>query len=177
MTSPYIGQIAMVGFNFAPRNWAVCNGQLLSIAQNTALFSILGTTYGGNGTTNFALPDLRGRAPMHVGTAAGTNVSVVLGETLGEEGASLLTTEMPAHGHTVSGEALACGVDPGTSSDPVGRYPAVNSRPLYADSPTGNLGTIFTTGTTGGALPHDNMQPYLTVNFIIALNGIFPARN
>lgn len=177
MTTPYVGQIAMVGFNFAPRNWAMCNGQLLSIAQNTALFSILGTTYGGNGQTTFGLPDFRGRAPMHFGTAAGTSLSTVLGETAGQETSQLLITEMSLHGHDVSGEAQACGVDLGTSGDPVGGYPAVSSRPLYADSPTGNLGVVSTTGIAGGGQPHGNMQPYLAVNFIIALFGIYPTRN
>lgn len=172
MSDPYIGQIIMVGFDFAPRNWAVCNGQLLPIAQNTALFSLLGTTYGGNGQTTFALPDLRGRAPMHSGNG------VLLGEASGAESVTLLATEMPAHTHTVAGaSSQACSTGVGTSNAASGRFPAVSSRPLYADTPTGTLGSAPVSGSVGGSLPHNNMQPFLTVNFVICLYGIFPSRN
>lgn len=165
----------MVGFNFSPRGWALCNGQVLPINQNQALFAILGITYGGNGTINFALPNLQGRAPMHPGTGPG--ISATLGQTLGEENHTLLTAEMPAHGH--GGAVLGtqtCSTAAGASNLPSGNFPAVTPRPLYANAPNGNLGAA-STGQAGGSQAHNNVQPYLALNFVIALTGIFPSRN
>ena len=175
MATPFLGQITMVGFNFAPRGWALCNGQSLPISQNQALFSILGTTYGGNGTTTFALPNLTGRVPMHPGSGPGINAT--LGQFLGEENHTLLTSELPAHAHGgVAAGSLACGTGAGTSNVPGTRFPAVTPRPLYAAAPTGNLG-VAVTSQAGGNQPHSNMQAHLVLNFIIALQGIFPSRN
>ena len=124
MASPFIGQITMVGFNFAPRGWALCNGQLLPISQNQALFSILGTTYGGNGTTSFALPNLLGRVPMHPGTGSG--ITATLGQLLGEENHTLLTQEMAAHAHGgVGASNQSCGTGAGTSNAASARFPAL----------------------------------------------------
>ena len=165
MSEPYIGEVRMVGFNFAPAGWAQCNGQLLSIEQNTALFSILGTTYGGNGTTNFALPDLQGRVPAHVG-------ELFLGEQDGEETVALTTQQIPAHHHLVGS------VNQATSDIPTGHVFAAKPRGgihVYA-LPPANVG-INSQDVVGGNVPHDNLQPYLVVNFIIALVGIFPSRN
>jgi microcystin-dependent protein len=170
---PFLGEIRMCGFNYAPEGWALCNGQLLSIAANTALFSLLGTTFGGNGITNFALPDLRGRAPLHYGQGPGlTNRD--MGEVGGEENVTLTIQEMPAHSHLVvpvgsSNEA--------SNPDPTNGADANNGTPAYVDASTANVKMApASCEAAGGSLPHDNMQPYLVVNFIIALNGIFPPR-
>lgn len=166
----------MFGGNFAPRNWAFCNGQIIAISQNTALFSLLGTTYGGNGTTNFALPNLQGRLPMHPGQGAGlTNRS--LGESAGSVSITLLSAQIPAHTHTT---AVGSGTT-STSPSPAGRYPATPaSGTPYADTGTAAMyapaaGSV--NGATGGSLPHNNLMPYLAVSFIIALAGVFPSRN
>lgn len=176
MTAPFIAEIRMFAGNFAPRNYAFCSGQILPISQNTALFSLLGTTYGGNGTTNFALPDLRGRAPMHPGNGPGLTPRV-LGEVGGENSVTLLSTEMPLHTHSISGAVIA-------NSSPTGT-PASNT--LFTNaSPNQLYGAVLGTPVnlapqsitlTGGSLPHNNTQPYLAITFIIALQGIFPARN
>lgn len=176
MTAPFIGEIKMFAGTFAPRNYALCNGQILPISQNTALFSLLGTTYGGNGTTNFALPDLRGRAPMHPGTGAGLSQHV-LGEMSGENNVTLLSTQMPIHNHPISGAVIA---NSSPSNTPASNTLFTNSSPnqLYGAA----LGTPVNLAPqsvtlSGGSQPHNNTQPYLGVNFIIALFGIFPARN
>jgi microcystin-dependent protein len=177
MSEPFIGEIRMVGFNFAPRGWALCNGQLLSIAQNTALFSLLGTTYGGNGQTTFALPDLRGRVPLHQGQGPGLTPRTI-GESSGTETVTLLSSQMPAHNHT-----LAAFNSPGSLDTPTGNVIA-----NIVDPNTGGPATLFSAtadttmnpasiGISGGNQPHENMQPYLCVNFVIALEGIFPSRN
>ena len=176
MTAPFIGEIKMFAGNFPPRNYAFCSGQILPISQNTALFSLLGTTYGGNGTTNFALPDLRGRAPMHPGSGPGLTPRV-LGDMSGENNVTLLSTQMPIHSHSISGAVLA-------NSNPSGT-PAANT--LFTNSSPNQLyGAVLGTPVTlapqsvtltGGSQPHNNIQPYLAVTFIIALQGIFPARN
>ncbi len=173
MDSPFLGMIAMFGFNFAPRGWAFCNGQILPIAQNTALFSLLGTTYGGNGQTTFALPDLRGRVP--IGQFQGPGLSdYTLGQVAGSETVTLLSTQIPAHTHTLNGITQA-----GTSAVPTGNLPA-NTGAL--DKEYGIPGTLTpmnaqAIGSTGGNQPHSNMQPYLAINYCIALQGIFPSRN
>jgi len=176
MSDFYLAEIRMFAGNFAPRNWALCNGQLLPISQNTALFSLLGTYYGGNGQTNFALPDLRGRAPMHWGNGPGLT-SRVLGELSGENTVTLLTTEMPAHTHTISGATIPSstpGATPAsntlfTNSSPNGVYAAAVGTPV--------LLAPQSISTAGGSQPHNNTQPYQAVTFIIAMQGIFPARN
>lgn len=177
MSEPYIGQIMMFAGNFAPRGWQFCQGQVLSIAQNTALFSILGTTYGGNGQTTFALPDLRGRVPMQPGQGPGLSPRT-LGEQGGSENVTLISTQMPAHTHahvasgaqgdqfSPEGNVNAVQVDPNTQQ-PVNMYSA-------APNTTMNPASI---GVAGGSQPHNNMQPYTCINFIIAMEGIFPSRN
>lgn len=176
MATPFIGEIRMFGGNFAPRGNAFCNGQLLSIAQNTALFSILGTTYGGNGTTIFGLPDLRSRAPMHSGNGPGLTPRV-LGEQGGVENVTLQTTQIPFHNHQASGQtalggqpspASATWATTGTSRMPV---------PLYAPAPANTTMNDLALAQTGSSQPHNNMPPYLVINFIIATQGVFPARN
>ena len=167
----------MFAGNFAPRGWAFCQGQILSIAQNTALFSLLGTTYGGNGQTTFALPDLRGRVPVGTGQGPGLP-SVDLGEVAGEPTHTLITTEMPAHNH--AGQAAGHS-DPGTSSSPGGgTWATSTSRDnMYINSPPNSpmAANTVTVGVSGGSQPHNNMQPYLGMNFIIAIEGIYPSRN
>lgn len=179
-TDGYIGEIYMAGFNFPPRGTASCSGQLLSISQNTALFSLLGTTYGGNGTTNFQLPDLRGRVPMCQGQGNGLTPRT-LGEVGGVENVTLTTNQMPAHTHAITVHPQGINVA-GDTADPTGNFPA-NTGALDREyktpgSATVNMGASAANITpTGGNLPHDNMQPYLVLNFYIILNGVFPSRN
>jgi len=169
MSDPFIGEIKPVAFNFPPRGWAFCEGQLLPINQNQALFSLLGTTYGGNGQTTFALPDLRGRVPIGSGTGPGLSPKN-LGERAGAESITLLQTEIPAHTHTVRCAGAA------TTQAAAGNVPAVHqSHNIYA--PTGaETFAADAVGITGGSQPHDNMAPYLTIGYAIALQGIFPSR-
>jgi microcystin-dependent protein len=173
MSEPFIGEIRMFGGNFAPRGWAFCNGQSMSIAQNDALFALIGTTYGGDGVQTFNLPDLQGRLPLHQGTStAGT--TYVIGEKGGVETVTLLSTQTPAHTHVVTATAIDA-----EGSDPAGGVLAQGSGfPVYGapnpDKPaTFNQAAV---GLAGGSQPHDNLQPYLCVSFIIALEGIFPQR-
>jgi microcystin-dependent protein len=181
MSAPDVGQfvaeIRMFAGNFAPSGWAFCDGQLMSIAQNTALFSLLGTNYGGNGQTTFGLPDLRGQAALAAGEGAGLTPRAV-GEFIGEPAVTLLVTEMPIHTH-----ALRAVATPGTQTSASGGVFAVTGAvrgggpPVYASTPgTAPLMNDQALGVVGGNLPHNNMPPYLVVNFIIALLGIFPAR-
>jgi microcystin-dependent protein len=156
----------LVPYNFAPRGWALCNGQILPIAQNTALFSLLGTSYGGNGQTTFALPDLRGRVPVSAGQGPGLS-SYDLGQLGGQEAITLLTTEMPFHTHTIGGTNSAS-----ASSRPANNVNAQGG----AYSSTSDV-TMKPTGGAGGSQPHSNIQPYLVLNWCIALEGIFPSRN
>ena len=171
MSEPYLGEIRLVSFAFAPRGWALCNGQLLQINQNQALFAILGTTYGGNGTTNFALPNLQGAVPMHFDLN-----STPLGQSAGEELHSLAAFEMPAHSH-----GLLASADFANTAIPGGAVPAAKPRGgqnIYA--PPGSPATPMhpaAIAVTGGNQPHENRQPYLTMNFIMAMAGIFPSRN
>ena len=167
MSQPYVGEIRMVGFNFAPQGWAFCDGSLLSIAQNEALFTLIGTTYGGDGQTTFALPDFRGRIPIHWGD--GFN----LGEKGGEEFHTLIMQEMPAHSHSAQAVAGA-----GTGVDPTNNSTAEIRGFLYTASGQNNTAmSPFATSISGGNLPHNNMMPYLGLNFCIALQGVFPARS
>jgi microcystin-dependent protein len=173
MSSPFLNEIRMFGFNFAPRGWAQCNGQILPIAQNTALFSLLGTTYGGNGQTTFALPDLRSRVPMHFNQGPGLS-NRDLGEVGGEEAHALTLNEMPNHRHTPNGSTAA--PDAGAPASEVFAT-LTASKPYRAGA--GSLTALApgTLGMAGGNQPHSNIQPYLTVNFAIALQGIFPSRS
>jgi microcystin-dependent protein len=171
MSEPFVAQIQIVPYNFAPRGWAFCDGQLLPISQNTALFSLLGTNYGGNGTSNFALPDLQGRAPLHVGTQPGPGLTVhVLGEVGGEATHTLAAQEMPEHVHALK-------VDNGsaTTGMPSSTAAIANTGTQKLFGPAGNL--VAMGAKAGGNQPHENCQPYLTLNFIIALQGIFPPRS
>jgi microcystin-dependent protein len=174
MAEPFIGQIIISGFNFAPRGYAGCDGQLLSISQNTALFSLLGTTFGGNGTINFALPDLRGRAPIHYGQGAALTTRD-LGERAGEESVTILTANMPSHTHTLTAVSGA-----GNAASPTGnRLAASSARGTSNFSSAAADATLATNavGPAGSGAPINTMQPYLVVNYAIALQGIFPARN
>lgn len=176
MSEPFIGEIIMFGGTFAPRGWAFCNGQLLSIAQNTALFSILGTTYGGDGQTTFALPDLRGRVPVHSGNSQGPGLPPVqLGEMAGSPSVTLTVTQMPMHNHLVAASQTA------TTTDPNGGFPANDARgtpvQIYATQTDGTHMNPSMIGLAGGGQPISVQQPYLGINFIIALEGIYPARS
>lgn len=172
MSEPFVGEIRMFGFNFAPQGWALCDGQLLPISQNVALFSLLGTTYGGDGTTTFALPNLQSRVPIHQGQGAGLS-SYVAGQAGGTETVTLAAAQMPEHTHSVKASSSAA-----ASDKPEGRALAQSHSPIYTPEP--DASTVMNAnmlGDAGGSEPHDNIQPYLAVNFCIALTGIFPARN
>ena len=171
MADPFVAEIRIFPFNFAPKGWAWCDGQLLPLSQNTALFSLLGTTYGGNGKSNFALPDLQGRAPMHPGRGPGLSLHD-LGETGGSETVSLLESEIPAHNHT-----LRAVNDSGLQSSPGGAVVARAN--VYNSSPPGGNFTSMSVNAmapAGGDQPHNNMMPYLTFYFCLALQGVFPPR-
>lgn len=177
MSQPYIGQIMMTGFNFAPTGWALCNGQILSISQNAPLFSLIGTTYGGNGTSTFQLPNLQSSVPIHMGTGPGLS-TYVIGQVGGAENVSLLYNHMPQHNHLINVSTAN-----GTATTPSGNILGAT----YTGSGPGNMDFVSTAanatlatnavGTAGGNVPHTNLQPYLVVNFVIALVGIFPSRN
>jgi microcystin-dependent protein len=174
MAEPFVGQIITAGFNFAPRGYATCDGQILSIAQNTALFSLLGTTFGGNGQTTFALPDLRGRVPIHQGNGPGLSQRV-MGELAGEEYHTLISTEMPMHNHTVN--ALSTNGNLKTPTNNIMANVQGTATNIYsASNPDTTMNTQML-NVSGGSQPHNNMQPYLVINFCIALQGIFPSRN
>lgn len=174
MAEPFIGQIIQTGFNFAPLGYATCDGQIISISQNTALFSLLGTTYGGDGQSTFALPDLRGRASVHQGQGPGlTNRTI--GEEAGEETHTLISNEMPTHNHLASTSNVA-----GALGTPNGNFLAASSDSnfaMYRPTSDGSHLNVQTLGIAGGSQPHENMQPYLVISFSIALEGIFPSRN
>lgn len=172
MADPFVAEIRIFPFNFAPRGWAWCNGQLLPLSQNTALFSLLGTTYGGNGKSNFALPDLQGRAPMHPGQGPGLSLHD-LGETGGSETVTLLESEIPSHSHSLNFVNSTA-----TSTIPANANFANSPQPnasVYTNS-TLNRKSAGKLAATGGSLPHNNLQPYLTFYFCIALQGVFPPR-
>jgi microcystin-dependent protein len=174
MSSPFLAEIRIFGFNFPPRGWAFCDGQILSISQNTALFSLLGTTYGGNGTSNFALPNLQGNVPMNFGSAPGLTPRV-LGETDGSQTVTLTNQTMPQHNHTLQ---VAEGGTRTNAPDSTVWLGQASPGLIYLPTGTPNvtLGAA-SVATAGNSLPHENMQPYLTVNMCIALQGIFPSRN
>lgn len=170
MSTPFMSEIRVFSFNFAPKGWAMCNGQLLPINQNQALFSLLGTTYGGDGRVNFALPNLQGRTALHMGTG------YVQGQRGGEEAHTLVLSEMPAHTHPASADATNGNA---TLANPTGNLPANNPAiPMYSGG-SGNMASMYAqmVSTMGGGQPHENRQPFLALNFCIALSGIFPSRN
>lgn len=174
MADPFVAEIRIFPFNFAPKGWAWCNGQLLPLSQNTALFSLLGTTYGGDGKSNFALPDLEGRAPMHPGQGNGLSLHD-LGETGGSDTVTLLETEIPAHSHTLRGNFNTADVNDPSPARSLARS---GTGFLYQSNTAANLVQMsFQALTpTGSSFPHNNLQPYLTYNFAIALQGVFPPR-
>jgi len=164
MADPYLGEIRIVGFAFPPRGWAFCNGQLIPINQNQALFALLGVSYGGNGTTNFALPNLQGRMPMHTDGARAVG-------TFGGEATHVLTTsEMPAHSHG------AMAAERATTTSPAAGYWAAPGKPAFGTATDASM-SASAVATAGQSQAHENMPPYLALNFVIAIQGIFPSRN
>jgi microcystin-dependent protein len=170
MAEPFLAEIRVFGFNFAPRGWAQCNGQILPINQYQALYSLLGTTYGGDGRTTFALPDLRGRVPLHEGQGAGL-LNRTLGARSGGEGITLSVAEIPSHNHTLQATS-----DPASSDSPSGNVLATAEDDLYS-RPEDLVSQSASAVQTVGGQSHQNMQPYLVVDFCIALQGLFPPRN
>jgi microcystin-dependent protein len=169
--TPYVGQIMIVGFNFAPKGWATCDGQLLSISQNAALFSLLGTFYGGDGKSNFALPDLRGRVPIGWGQGPGLQLHDQ-GETGGEETVTLTLSQIPSHTHTAMGAASVA-----NTGSPSNAYWAMPRALLYSAAAPNTAMNGAALDTVGGGQPHDNMKPYLVMTYVIALEGVFPPRS
>jgi microcystin-dependent protein len=175
MADPFVAEIRMMPFNFAPKGWAFCDGQILPLSQNTALFSLLGTTYGGDGKSNFALPNLQGRLPMHPGQGPGLSLHD-LGEMGGTESVTLLESEIPSHSHNVMASSTAANSnDPG----PTNVLARPGALPSFAAPSAGPVKQLApeTLAIAGGDQPHNNMMPYLTVNFCIALQGVFPPRS
>ena len=174
MSQPFLGEIRMFAGNFAPIGWALCNGQTMPISQNTALFSILGTTFGGNGTTTFNLPDLQGRVPVNQGTGAGLS-SYLLGQTGGTESTTLLIGNMPSHNHLVQ-----CNTGGGNQAGPSGNLPAVESTGTslnYSNAGANATMNGAMNQNAGGGAAHTNIQPVLCLNFCIAMEGVFPSRD
>lgn len=175
MADPFVAEIRIFGFNFAPTGWAFCDGQLLPISQNTALFALVGTYYGGDGKSTFALPNMQGSVPIDQGSSAGTS-DYVIGQTGGSPFVTLITSEMPVHTHQMM--ASIENGSQGTLAPGVTLCSSVNGS-IYQTNTSSNLVTMNpqTLSIAGGSLPHNNMMPYLTLNFCIALQGVFPARN
>jgi len=177
MSQPYVGEIRCFGFNCAPANWAFCNGQPMNISDNPTLFNVIGTTYGGNGTTTFNMPDLQGRVPMHPGNVGGLNN--LIGQVQGAATVTLTTAQMQAHAHTIMTAVVAPGGAPERKATPTNSTYIGTSDPdgLYKSAPT--LDATFAPaaiGSAGGSQPHENMQPYLALNFCICLYGIYPSQ-
>ncbi len=170
---PFVAEIRIFPFNFAPKGWAFCDGQILPLSQNTALFSLLGTTYGGDGKSNFALPNMQGNAPMHPGQGPGLSLHD-LGEMGGAESVTLLQSEIPAHSHGV----MAATIDNADSNVPTNNNIGKASTKVFNIATAGSQVQMnpTTIGITGSSLPHNNMMPYLTLNFCIALQGVYPPR-
>jgi microcystin-dependent protein len=175
MADQFLGEIRAVGFNFAPQGWALCNGQLLPISQNTALFSLLGVNFGGDGRSTFGLPNLQGNAPMDQGNGAGLSQRT-MGETEGSTAVTLLTSEMPSHNHIAANAAASTSEAPATNVVFGG---GGRGKPEAFGTPSASVAPMSAQAlaVTGGSQPHNNMPPYVTLNFIIALQGIFPARS
>ncbi len=165
MSTPFLGEIKMLSFAFPPKGWAFCNGQLLPINQNQALFSLLGTTYGGDGQTNFALPNLQGRVPLHTGAG------FTQGQVAGETAHTITVTELPAHTHVPAASSTAA-----AASNPVGDLWADGAKAIYNTAGSASM-AAQAVANTGGSQAHDNMSPYLVLNFCIALQGIFPSQS
>jgi microcystin-dependent protein len=165
MSQPYVGEIRMFAGNFGPSGWLICDGSLLAISENETLFNLIGTTYGGDGQSTFALPDLRGRVPLHLGS------NYPIGQLGGVESVTLLTQQLPSHTHPAAASSLSGNLD-----SPAGAAAwAAMSTPLYSTSPPNSQMNAGAVGANGGNQPHDNMMPYLTINFIISLYGIYPS--
>ena len=177
MSEPFLGQIQSFGFGFAPVNFALCNGQIMSIQQNTALFALLGTMYGGNGSTTFGLPDLQSRVPMHMGTFNGNTYTQ--GEEAGEENVTIDISGMPQHNHTFMGTTVAANsfVPANGAALAAVHKGTPPAGPFYAPDTTPQPISASSIGPAGGNQPHTNIQPYLTINWCIALRGAFPSRN
>jgi microcystin-dependent protein len=172
MAEPFLSEIRIFSFNFPPKGWAFCNGQLLPINQNQALFALLGTTYGGNGQTNFALPNLRGRAPIHTGNGH------TLGEAAGSSAVTVSISQLPQHLHTLNSNLCIGGNNiNATLGEPTNNYWANNGKPQYSTNLADQAMHPSAVTNVGGSQPHNNMQPYLVLNFCIALQGIFPSQN
>lgn len=172
MSTPFLSEIKIMSFSFAPRGWALCNGQLLPIAQNQALFSLLGTTYGGDGRVNFALPDLRSRTAFH------RSNTFTLGQRGGEEQHVLSVAEMPTHTHALGTNTAVVGASANaTVVSPIGSFWANDGKSIYSTSPPNAVMSPQTVATVGGSQGHENRSPYLTLSFCIALQGIFPSQN
>lgn len=172
MAESYVGEIRMFAGNFAPEGWAFCNGQLLSISEYETLYTLIGTTYGGDGQNTFALPDLQGRVPVHAGQGPGISRIYVLGEQVGTETVTLTTSQMPAHTHLLTASAA-----PATSVSPQGQVVAASGgAQLYLDDVPATAMQAGSVGVTGGGYPHENMPPYLATSFIISLFGVFPTQ-
>ncbi len=172
MSMPYVGEIRMFAANFAPQGWALCNGQLLSISQNQVLFALIGTTYGGDGQNTYALPNLQGRLPVHQGTNPSNGTTYILGQSAGEEQVQLTLNQIPSHSHTPQAQS---GV--GNQQSPSGGFWASSSLDQYsAVAPNGSMSAAAVL-PAGGNQAHNNIMPYLAVNFIISLFGIFPSQN
>lgn len=174
MSQPFVGEIRMFGGSFAPAGWAFCNGQLIAISDNETLFQLIGTTYGGDGQTTFALPNLQSRVPVHIGQGPGISNNYQIGESAGVESVTLTVQQTPAHSH-----AALCSTAGGNNSNPAGAVWAVSDLSQYAAAaPDTSMGTpAMQTTPAGGSQPHDNMIPFLCVSYIISLFGIFPSPN
>jgi microcystin-dependent protein len=170
MSEPYVGEIRMGGWNFAPNGWMFCDGSLLSISEYEVLFTLIGTTYGGDGQNTFALPDLRGRVPVHQGTGFGQ--TVVIGQSGGTETVSLGLNQIPSHNHLIAAQSGA-GDQPG----PGGNMLANSGLEQYSTAATSSQIATGTIGSAGGSQPHDNLPPYLAISFVISLFGVFPSQN
>ncbi len=175
MSQPYLAEIKMVGFTFAPVGFAFCDGQLLPISQNSALFALIGTIYGGDGLTTFGLPNLQGRAPLHWGNGPGLTPRAI-GEVLGTENVTLTNATMPAHAHTLSGDATGGGL-PSPTNNTWGKKAARTPPALYQNTPIDAPMSGNALGTAGGSQPHNNLSPVIVLNFVMAIAGIFPTRN
>jgi microcystin-dependent protein len=176
MSNPFLAEIRIFTGNFAPKGWALCNGQLMPISQNTALFSLLGTTYGGDGKSNFALPDLQGAAPMQQGQGPGLSLRD-LGETAGEQSVTLLQTEMPSHKHNAQSGPSSDSASPTNNAWGTGQKGFGQVYAASAQATNVNMNPTFALSIAGGNQPHNNMMPFLGLTFIIALQGVFPARS